>query len=161
MASVGAPPNKNPSYAVGYMRCPNTIFFLSLAFNIMYGHRYDCRSFFSTSLYPSPRPLSVQYFSSLIGTRLSILFSVVLSSFSLAYPSLTLSSECVLHLPHHMTVPVQSSLRDLFGSLPHSRCLSDVLITLNGALAEEHYDISASNIFIIARRIDIGNFHTH
>ena len=40
------------------------------------------------------------------------------------YPSST-SSVCATWL-HHMPVPVQSSLRDLFGSLCHSRCLSDV-----------------------------------
>ncbi len=43
-------------------------------------------------------PSSAQYFSSLVGTRLSILFSVVLSSFSLIYPFSPLSSVCVLHL---------------------------------------------------------------
>ena len=59
---------------------------------------YNCRSFFSTSPCPSPRPLSVQYFSCLVGMRLSILFSVVLSSFCLVYPSSTHSSVCVLHL---------------------------------------------------------------
>ena len=53
---------------------------------------------FSTSPCPSPRPLSARYFSSLVGTRLSIVFSVALSSFSLVYLPSTLSSVCVLHL---------------------------------------------------------------
>ena len=50
-------------------------------------------------------------FSNLVDTRLSILFSVVLSSFSLAYP---LSTIFFAISPHHMSVPVQSSLGDLF-----------------------------------------------
>ena len=47
---------------------------------------------------PFPRPLSAQHSSSLIGKHLSILFSVVFCSFSLVYPSSTLSSVYVLHL---------------------------------------------------------------
>ena len=37
-------------------------------------------------------PALSQYFSSVVGTRLSVVFSVVLSSFSLVYPLWTLSS---------------------------------------------------------------------
>ena len=48
---------------------------------MLYGRRFDCRSSFSTSPCPSPRPLSAQYCSTLVGTRLSIFFSVVLSPF--------------------------------------------------------------------------------
>ena len=37
--------------------------------------------------------------------------------------------QCVFAIsPHHMPVPVQSSLGDLFGSLRHSCCSSDVFI---------------------------------
>ena len=79
---------------------------------------------------PSPRrPVRLarsKYFSSLFGTRLSILFSVVLSSFSLVgnirsqhFP------QCVLFVsPNCMPIPVRSSLHDLFGSMHHSCCPS-------------------------------------
>ena len=54
----------------------------------------------------SPRPLSVKYFSFVIGTLLSILFLVVLSSFSLVHVSSTFSSVCVLILSSSYS-PVQ------------------------------------------------------
>ena len=53
---------------------------------------------------------------------------VVLSSSSLQHPSSTLSSVFHLHLSHRTPVPVQSSLRDLFRSLRHSRCSSDAFV---------------------------------
>ena len=58
---------------------------------------------------PSPHPLSAQNFSCLVGTRLSSLFSIVLSSFFLEYQFSTLSSECVLRLSSSHAVPVQSA----------------------------------------------------
>ena len=69
-----------------------------------------CWPSFSTSSCPSPRPLSVQYFSSLVGTRLSILFAVVLSSISLVHPFSHFPQYVFVISPHHMpAVPVQSS----------------------------------------------------
>ena len=70
------------------------------------------------------RPLSAQYFSSLVGMRLSILLSVILSSLSLVYTSSTLSPVHVLHVSSSHAVPIQSSLRE---SVP--RCPSDVFVS--------------------------------
>ena len=47
---------------------------------------------------PSPNSVTIQNIFCLVGTCLSILFLVVLSSFSLVYPFSTLSSVGVLHL---------------------------------------------------------------
>ena len=103
---------------------------------------------------PSPRPLSVQYFSSLIGTRLCILFSVVLFSFSLV---------CSGHFPqyvffislHHMPVPVQSSFGDLFeacASLVVPRMCSFLILSLH-VTPHIHYSILISftqSIFLVS-----------
>ncbi len=58
------------------------------------------------------RSQSMQYFSNLVDTRLSIWFSVVLSSFSLVYPPSTLSSVCVRHHRYSLliTCPYQFNL---------------------------------------------------
>ena len=72
----------------------SSIFFFSPGFSHHVGSPVWLQIFLlSTSPCPSPRLLSVHYFSSLTGTRLSISFSVVLSSFSLLYPFLTLSDK--------------------------------------------------------------------
>ena len=49
-------------------------------------------------------------------TRLSILFSVVISFFSAVYPFQHFPQSVFFISPHHMPVPVPWSLRDLFGS---------------------------------------------
>ena len=63
-------------------------------------------------------------------------------SFSLVYPFSTLSSVCV----HHMPVPVQSSFGDLFGSLRHSHCSSDIRCVRSSSclLCHIHHSIPIS-----------------
>ena len=92
------------------IKCIKLLSLFSLAFPIMQGRRYDWWSFFSTSPCPSPRPLSVQYFSNFVDMGLSVWFSVVLSSFSLVYLPSTLSSVCVRHLSssHACTISIFS-----------------------------------------------------
>ena len=64
-------------------------------------------------------------FPSLVGLHLSILFSVVLSSFSPGISVLNTFLSIVFFIsPHHMPLPVRHSLSDLLGSLRHSRCPS-------------------------------------
>ena len=94
------------------------------AFPCIYGRRYDWRSSYSMSPCPSHHPLSVS---------LARVFPTCFrssSSFSLIYPPSTLSSVCIIHPPpsHDMSSQVQSSLRDLSGSLKHSRCPSYVFV---------------------------------
>ena len=66
---------------------------------------------------PSPRQLAV-----LFRSRLSSLFSVVLSSFSLVYPSSALSSVCVLHL--------SSSRHACISSIASPRYFLETCVTL-------------------------------
>ena len=75
-----------------FITCP-------VASNQSYDWCYACWSSFSTSPCPSARPLSVQYFSSIVRARLFIMFSGVLSSFSLEYPFATLSNKILTRLP--------------------------------------------------------------
>ena len=75
----------------------------------------------------SPRMLSAQYFSSLVSTRLSILFSVVLSSFSLECPYSPLSSVCVFISPL-ITCPYQFNRLSMIFLEAYATLVSDDVI---------------------------------
>ena len=99
-------------------------------------------------------------FPSLVGLHLSILFSVVLSSFSLVYPFKTLSSVCVLHLSssHALTSskffqwsswkPAQSSLSLLS---VHSRSFL-CLLPISPTLSHSHCDLRFHTTFLFCTR---------
>ena len=88
-----------------------------LVFPIMYGRRYDCWSFFSAS----PCPLSANHFSSLVRTRLSISFSVVLSPFPWYIRSQHFPLYVFFISTHHIPVPVQSAVSILRNNMDASK----------------------------------------
>ena len=94
--------------------------------------------FMSPSL--SPRPFSVECFSSIVAAHLSHLVFGRRLIFSLCY----IRPQYVFFIsPHHMLIPVQSSIRDVFGSLRHSRCpymCSFLILSLHLTL-HIHYSI--------------------
>ena len=68
-------------------------------------------------------------FEVIVDTRLSIFFSAISSSMSQECQSSHFTRYvCVLHLSSPHIRNIHSSLRDLFGSLRHSRYPSDVLV---------------------------------
>ena len=74
----------------------------------------------------SQRPLSFYPSSCLVGTHLSILFSVALSSFSVVYPSSTLSRVCIFHLSCRPLFLFRSL--SVFNTFP-GMCFSSLLVT--------------------------------
>ena len=73
-----------------------------------------------------PIHLLARSLSSTFHVLLASVFPSCFRSFSLPFPWCIHSQHFPQYVffiaPHHMPVPIQSSLRDLFGSLCHSRC---------------------------------------